>query len=223
MLWSKNDTMALSKEKFVEFLQKRLTTESAKSYLDYVEAFKRAIKQKDDYLFNGEIETKNYLKKFLNKQAHPPAFREFKKNYQDNIRVGIRSLLLYYLFEEEIAKRKSEKRKELLTLRLESFLNDFEFWLTHRYLKQNGEKFKSGKQYANYIKAACIDNNTEISKFIQIEKSSELKKFMEKLELNSNFKSRPKHTQQNIMSGLRKYELFLSEFYGEQQLELYAA
>ena len=51
----------------------------------------------------------------------------------------------------------------------------------------------------------------------------DLQKFIKSLEKNSNFNNRSKHDQQNILSGFRKYEAFLTEFYGEKQNELFAA
>lgn len=215
--------MKLSRKNFVEFLEIRLTPKAAKAYLDYVEAFKRAIKQKDEFLFNGKIDTMEYLIKFLNKEVHPPAFREISKAYRANIRVGIRSLLLYYLFEEEKNLRKAEKRGILVSLNLDNLLDEYQFWLSNRYLKPNGEKFKSRKAYSGYIKTACLDNEIELEKFCKIKKSEDLQKFIKNLEKNTNFNNRPKHARQNILSGLRKYEVFLTEFYGEQQTDLYAA
>ena len=109
--------MKLSRKNFVEFLEIRLTPKAARSYLDYVEAFQRAIKQKDDFLFNGKSDTKEYLIKFLNKEVHPPAFRKlYKESSRSNIRVGIRTLLLYYQYEEEKAIRKAQNRSKFFFL-----------------------------------------------------------------------------------------------------------
>ena len=216
--------MKVSRKNFVEFLEIRLTPKAARSYLDYVEAFQRAIKQKDDFLFNGKVDTKEYLIKFLNKEVHPPAFRKlYKESSRSNIRVGIRTLLLYYQYEEEKAIRKAQNRSKFVSLNLDNLLDEFQFWLSNRYLKPNGEKFKSGKAYSGYIKKACNDNKTELGDFCKIKKSVDLQKFIKSLEKNSNFNNRAKHDQQNILSGFRKYEAFLTEFYGEKQNELFAA
>ncbi len=215
--------MKLLKPNFINFLQKRLKPDSSESYLDYVEAFQRAIKKEDAFLFNGQKSTKEYLKKFLNREAHPPALRELSKKYKDNIRTGIRSLLLYYQFEEENTLRRKENRSELVTLTLENLTNEYEFWLTNRYLKQNGEKFKSGKAYASYIKSACLDNETNFVDFVKIRKSKDLENFIQSLKKSENFKKRTKHTQQSILSSFNKYEVFINELYGEKQKELYLA
>jgi hypothetical protein len=215
--------MAISRENFVEFLNTRLTKESAKSYLSYVDAFSRAVKKDDQYFFSNldqSAEVKTLLQGGIDKQ---PIFQKHSKKFQSNIKTGIRALLKYYLFIQDQSEKKIAKIPEGMTPEdiLEHYTYSYRQWLKNRLIKMNGEHFKSYEAYANGLRYAIIDSNVSPKDFFSYTKKMQIDIFQIQLGDKRNFQGRTSTSRADITSSLNKYKLYLAERFGEKSTRLY--
>lgn len=216
--------MTLSKEGFVQFLAVRLTKESAKSYLDYVDAFSRAVGKDDEYFFtklDRADEVKSLLQGGINEK---PTYNKFKEKYKSNIRTGIRALLKYYLFVEDsnivkpVAKIPVGMSQDAV---LEHYIYSYKMWMKNRLIKLNGDHYKAYEAYANSLKYAILDSNDKPRDFFAYTKSSQIEIFKIKLGDRQSFQGKSKKIRSDITSSINKYKLYLAEKYGEKSSRLY--
>ncbi len=215
--------MAISRENFVEFLNTRLTKESAKSYLSYVDAFSRAVKKDDQYFFSNldqSEEVKTLLQGEIDKQ---PIFQKHSKKFQSNIRTGIRALLKYYLFIQDQSEKKIAKIPEGMTPEdiLEHYTYSYRQWLKNRLIKLNGEKFRSYDNYANALRYAIEDSTVNPREFFSYTKKSQIDIFQIQLGDRRNYQGRHEGSRREITSSINKYKLYFAERIGEKSTRLY--
>jgi len=216
--------MTLSREKFVEFLTTRLTPESAKSYLAYVDAFSRAARKDNKYYFTN-LDRATELKELLQGGIDTkPLFIKLSKKFRSNIKTGIRALLKFYRFVKASAVKKiiskipdGMPQSEIL----EHYVYSYSQWLKNRVIKLDGEHFKSFEAYADSLRYAILDSNIKPRDFFSYTKTFEIKIFQVKLGGNRNFLNRPKLSRSDINSSINKYKLYLAEKYGEKSNRLF--
>ena len=216
--------MTPSRKKFVEFLTARLTPESAKSYLAYVDAFSRAAGKDDEYFFSTierSEEVKTLLQGGINQK---PIFANHSNKFQSNIKTGIRALLKYYLFVEDGAKKQRvSKIPDGMSQDniLEHYIYQYRQWLKNRLIKLNGEHFKSYEAYANGLRYAIVDSNVSPRDFFSYTKKSQVEIFKVQLGDRRNYQSRTNTSRADITSSLNKYKMYLAEKFGEKSTRLY--
>ncbi|MGB3948452.1 MAG: hypothetical protein WBM13_10740 [Bacteroidia bacterium] len=98
------------------------------------------------------------------------------------------------------------KTSNLFNQNLEKFSN----WLKNHYIKANGQKFKSSKQYSYYMQLACADLSFNRDQFAGINQAGVLKVILKSLKNSGLFKSRTSKLQSDIISGFNAYITFKS-------------
>jgi|GEM_PF-4496465 len=215
--------MKLSREGFVEFLAVRLKPESAKSYLDYADAFARAV-DKDDHYFFSNLNQAGELKELLQGGIKEyPTFNKYKSKYQSNIRTGIRALLKYYLFVQDKSKKVDFKIPDEMSQDniLEHYTYLYEKWLKNRVIKLNGEHFKSHEAYSNALRYAIEDSNVTPRQFFSFTKKMQVDIFQIQLGDRRIYQGRNASSRKDISSSINKYKLYLAERFGEKSSRLY--
>jgi hypothetical protein len=215
--------MTLSKKGFVEFLTTRLTKESAKSYLAYVDAFSRAAGKDDKYYFSN-LDRANELKELLQGGIDTkPLFLKLSKKFRSNIKTGIRALLKYYLFVQDITTKDVSKIPDGMSQDniLEHYTYLYKQWLKNRVIKLNGDHFKSYEAYSNALRYAIEDSSVTPREFFSYTKKMQIDIFQIQLGDRRVYQGRNTSSRTDMTSSLNKYKLYLAERFGEKSTRLY--
>lgn len=220
--------MTLSKENFVKYLEERLTPESAKSYLSYVDSFSKAVGKDEKHYFTSTSyfqEIAALLKGSINEY---PDFKEYSPKSQSNIKTGIRALLTYYLHVDN-HKKELEEKKVKIPVGLtgakitEHYIDKFGTWLENFHVKENGDRFRSAKNYTIGLKRALTDTNIDPKEFFSYTRKFQIEMFHVKLENNKNFWDRTESVKREVTSSINKYMYYIAMKNGEKQESLFGA
>lgn len=220
--------MKASRKNFVEYLENRLTPESAKSYLSYVDAFSRAVRKDEEYYFSSTEyfqEIAGLLKGGINKY---PNFKKHSPKFQANIKTGIRALLKYYLYSDNVKKVQEDKKSKIPSdLRggqiVEHYIDKFGKWLENFHIKNNGERFRSSKNYTIGLKRAIDDLNIDPKEFFSYTRKFQIEMFHIRLESNKSFWDRSESVKREVTSSINKYKFYIAEKNGEKLENLFKA
>ncbi len=227
MLHPKCNFMKASRENFIRFLEDKLTSESAKSYLAYVDAFSRAVQKDENYFFSSTDkaeELRKLLQGDLNKIG---SFLKHSPKFQSNIKTGIRALLKYYLHVDNYKIEQEAKAVKIPSDLIGSKITDyyidkFESWLENFHIKSNGERFRSAKNYSIGLKRAITDLNIDPKEFFSYTRKFQIEMFHVRLESNKNFWDRSESVKREVTSSINKYKYFIAEKNGEKQESLFS-
>jgi hypothetical protein len=90
-------------------------------------------------------------------------------------------------------------------------IEKYRIWLK-KHVKKNGELFKSIPSYLNLLQKAVMDLNfRRTNDFFYILQEESLQRLFESLKSSGSFKNRDSKEQSDIISGYKKYLLFVSE------------
>lgn len=218
--------MALSKEDFVKYLEERLTPESAKSYLSYVDAFSKAVGKGEKHYFSSTKyfqEIAALLKGSINEY---PNFKRHSPKFQSNIKTGMRALLKYYLhidnFKKEIENKKVKIPSDLIGPAIaDYYIDKFASWLENFHVKENGDRFRSAKNYSIGLKRALTDLKADPKVFFSYTRTFQIQMFHIQLESNRNFWNHSVSVKREVTSSINKYKFYIAEKYGEKQESLF--
>ena len=210
--------MKTSRKGFVGYLENRLTPESAKSYLSYVDAFSKAVRKDDNYFFSSSDKSEELEKLLQGGINRAPSFLKHSPKFQSNIKTGIRALLKYYLAVDNAVVKKEDIVKISPNLTrtkvIDHYAGKFGKWLENLHIKSNGERFRSAANYEIGLKRAIEDLQIDPREFFSYTKKVELDIFHAKLKSNKHFWDRSEAVQHETTSSLNKYKFYLGEKYG---------
>lgn len=218
--------MKTSRTEFVQFLDLRLTPESAKSYLSYVDALSRTVGEESDYFFSSS-DKEEALQLLLNGGLKSNnAFANYSKKFQSNIRTGVRALIKFY---KEVKSREALKSVKVTKIdtslnpnqMVDHYLNKFGDWLKLRHVKSDGDSFKAVKNYQLGIRRAIIDLNIDPKVFFSYTSYFHLHAFHLNVKNSKNFLNRSESVRREINSSINKYKVYIAELHGEKLKSLF--